>query len=385
MHTSRKSYFVFISAACLVLGVGAWITSLAGGPQLLTQGAVRVAGYPHAQDSYEWVSDYEFVMFRDIPSHPIAEVDTRTGKTTALDSLVRRVGKEEIPHSTYGYSFEASPNGSRLLWESEDETRTRTVSVPLDGSSVKKGPLRRKEAWHHDSNAIWLPDSRQWVQLQDGRQGLDAVVQSLDAPGIVRRIHVGHPIAKSSAYVYAWSLLGTRGSGRVLAEVGSNTPIKSRGPQRRIDFLEFSVDGGPANVRQSVVSIPKAGEYVGKTGVDFESYDYDGGLENGESVQLSPRGDRLAWLIRVREEDSGPRLWLSKWIPTLHRAPRLLTQLRTSRVDGSDMRVIGYLNADMDFDKDWSVQTNPLSLRWLPGGRKVSFVYAGALWTIAVK
>src|SRR5205807_8822858 len=131
---------------------------------------------------YGWQSDHEFVTYSSAPPLSLIKVDTRTGTTTIMEQLRRRLSNEENRPYINDYSFEVSPDGKRLLWAGEHTTHHWTVSAPLDGSSITK----RRHAWgelpRSASNAIWMPNSRQWVQMLAGKDGLDAILEGLDSP-----------------------------------------------------------------------------------------------------------------------------------------------------------------------------------------------------------
>jgi len=128
------------------------------------------------------------------------------------------------------------------------------------------------------------------------------------------------------------------------------------------------VDGGPANVREYSVPVPGIGDgYI---------Y-YRAMFHNG--VALSPQGDRLAWILQVKQDPPGPfRRFLSRWMPSLQRAPEAVLEMRTTRLDGSDVHVIGH----MALPKPDPKAEYPGQLQWLPDGKRLSFVYKSVLYTV---
>jgi hypothetical protein len=153
--------------------------------------------------------------------------------------------------------------------------------------------------------------------------------------------------------------------------------------QRKIDFFDISLDGGTAVCRPYVISLPKAGE------AGENLFDGNGSLSINEEVHLAPRGDRLAWIVHTHAEPSALETRLAEWIPSLKKASHLRTELRVSRLDGSEMRVIGYVETDlhalMSDMRETRALNEPHGLRWLPNGQEVSFLYKGALWKVAAR
>jgi hypothetical protein len=362
----RRASIVLLSGA-LAISIGAAIIWLPDGAPLLTQRATRVATLPWPANfaQYEWVSDHGFVMLNSYLSHPpLTQVDTRTGAKVVLEGLVRRCGKKAVFPN-----FAVSPDGTRALWGGMDSKQGGVTSASLDGSSItRSGPIGGN-FWLADSRPIWMRDGKRWAQLVVDERSLYAVVESLDQPGAKRTIPIGEPkgITRTANRVRT-RLVGCTQTGRVVATlVGYD---QSPSPQRKIDVIDFSVDGGPARVHEYTVTLPQSAN------APDENYN---SLSRYEEVQLSPRGDRLAWMVRVREDEQSLRQWLAQWLPSLRKAPRKLAELWTSKLDGSDMKIVGYLEMARYANHD------PHTLRWLPNGRSMSFIYEGALWTVPAK
>jgi hypothetical protein len=96
-------------------------------------------------------------------------------------------------------------------------------------------------------------------------------------------------------------------------------------------------------------------------------------------IELSPRGDRIAYLIWHTEPDM---------LPILHYILPRKDQLRTSksslwvsRRDGSELHEIG---ACPMHEQDGRGERYPKLLHWLPDGKHVSFVYHDSLYTVPI-
>ena len=97
-----------------------------------------------------------------------------------------------------------------------------------------------------------------------------------------------------------------------------------------------------------------------------------------KQAALSPQGNRAAWLVE-REYISPYQRFMAKF---LHRpiTPQLQKEILVSKIDGSEMREIGTF--DVPFGEKLEVEKTITGLRWLPGGKQLSFEHDGGLWTV---
>lgn len=218
---------------------------------------------------------------------------------------------------------------------------------------------------------IWMPDSKQWVRLLADKRSLNVIVARFNTPGVISQTPIEPKGINISYEGIDAHLLGFIQTGRILAIAEDLNYIQSKDSERKLNCFEFSVEGGPVRLREYTISLPIGGkEHDGAT------------LSLGEEVVLSPQGDRLAWFLYVMDE--GPTLFkrLGKWIPFLRKAPRPRIELRTSKLDGSDMQVVGYMETNKQLVELQEANRDPRGLSWLPDGQHLSFIYDGALWTI---
>jgi hypothetical protein len=104
-------------------------------------------------------------------------------------------------------------------------------------------------------------------------------------------------------------------------------------------------------------------------------------------LEFSPQGDQVAWLVE-QEHRSAFATLVSQEFPYFMAAQRAAVQrtrsIWTCRLDGTQMHEIGSVPlaiASMP-ENDDVVYYSPHTLRWLPDGRQLSFIYNGALYTI---
>ncbi len=270
MSTRRRSKRILITLiVASILGVAGMMMRLSPASFLLTKRATRVMALPllakiwHGPPSIRGFIGCFLVMWAMAgcptmrllcptyldPSERLTKLDIHTGRRTVLSALDHQVGNDWV-----GEDLSTSPDGTHVLWG----TSSGETSASLDGSSFTK---RESRLGFNISGPIWLRDSKQWVRLAlKGGPGITAIVESVNSSHITHEISIGFP---KGTYNH-WDevpvrLLGCLPSGRILATPDSRGFIP-KGSQREINFFEFSVDGGPAHVRQYTINLFNAGE-----------------------------------------------------------------------------------------------------------------------------
>ena len=96
------------------------------------------------------------------------------------------------------------------------------------------------------------------------------------------------------------------------------------------------------------------------------------GLARGEGrAFLSPHGDRLAWVMVFNRRI--PKISFQRQDPYFVVEPVFSTVVCLSRLDGSNIRVLGHLQSGREISR----------VTWMPDGRRLSFVCNNALWTVS--
>jgi len=307
---------------------------------------------------YAWQSNDSYLQYVLYPPSGMKQVDLRTGEEKSLSSL-ERLGKE-------ARIYTISPDCKKALWE--DGTSVQSLS--LDASSpISMAPLP-KEFWTTASQPLWMPDSKRWIQLCAGSQGLVAVVHAEGKTSPHQEINIGYPKGTSGGYdLLRTHLIGVTQTGSVLATHAEASRYPSPQISRHIRLFEFSLDPIKPNVREYTIELPRSGER-------FES---DFALASDEEIELSPQGDRLAWLVNRRVDFPAPD-WLSRWLPRTSVTPRFYTELRVTNLDGTHVKTIGSIERKPNNGN--RPEARPFRIHWLPAGRHISFIYDGALWAV---
>src|SRR5262249_55625630 len=135
------------------------------------------------------------------------------------------------------------------------------------------------------------------------------------------------------------------------------------------------------------------GGEVARTTRQFVVKPPPGARSDSTSLTISPQGDRVAWAF---ETDSVPSWssWLHKIFPSYRVTSHHVCELWVSRLDGNDMHEVGHLelNPQTSIPQSsmavarqlltYALQDHPDQIRWLPDGKRLSFLYKDALYTV---
>ena len=98
--------------------------------------------------------------------------------------------------------------------------------------------------------------------------------------------------------------------------------------------------------------------------------------EVGDSA-VSPTGDRIAFLLSTQHPPTGSTAIVSRFT---HSRTGPTVSLCVSRLDGTRPRSLG--SEELRVDRENGPEAEIGQLRWLPDGKRLSFVFRDTLWTI---
>jgi hypothetical protein len=318
---------------------------------LLLERATRVtsaAGWNRAAFNNEisahwWLSDREILSYRTGPgkSMHFFRRDIFTQQETPLPALDRRLHDYRA-----GYEMTVSPDGTWILWGGPEEG-WHSMAIRLDGSAMMKTPYDRNSSPH------WLDGSRHWVNLfinWQQEQWVGGEVYDTAAPNRPpRKVAIGQPNRAGRGWVYI-----TPDSRMVWI----NRWQRINGFDPEILFSEAGFDANRMPRRNYRIVLPHAATVKG--------YLY------------SPDGHRIAWLLSIAHT-SPIAAFVKRFLPKFHVATERTDSLWVSRLDGGDFHEIGMVS-----DKISQHQPGLSCMRWLPSGRRISFLYQDAIWTVPV-
>jgi hypothetical protein len=101
-----------------------------------------------------------------------------------------------------------------------------------------------------------------------------------------------------------------------------------------------------------------------------------------DHVSVSLQGDRIAWLLSVPVSSKMNSL-LHRWFPFVRERTGDEYQLWVSNGEGENMRFLGRSPFPNDKEEDQIYHRAEIyDLTWVPGGKKLSFIVGGKLYTI---
>ena len=310
----------------------------------------------HGIVPYFWLSDHEVLWFRGNDPLEAVRREIRTGRDTPF--LLRTPAVIAPPK---GFPLTLSPDRRWLLWVNERGARQTAVASRVDGSRAVTWP----RPWY-DYSLAWLPDNSGWVW-----HGTVATVHRLAGSRVdLVPFQTKFVASRPGRVAQAPHLLGTAPGGKTIAfdtqamhnsdrfysvlDVGRAGFVFEPIP-KQVAFVELDLVRPGAPGRRFTLPMPSGAEQ--------------------SVLALSPAGDRIAWLTyrngrapaflnRLPQE-----LWLSSW--------KQSASLWVAPTDGGKPpRLVGRLILDE------GESVGPPS--WTPDGRRLSYLYQDALWTLPV-
>jgi hypothetical protein len=235
-----------------------------------------------------------------------------------------------------------SPDGTWLVWCGGKRGFTRWIAATLDG----RCQMICRQAHIERQTMIWMPDSRFLIELvQSHRHSISrftgAILRDTEARVDTQLIRL---TGASDGKV-----LGITDRGELLIQNGWFGPEQLRS---EVVLSYCGLNPDVAVTRERTIRLPHPAEI--------------------HDVVLSPRGDRLAWALGntacLGADDAVVGLWISDLKGgDMHQVESAaVAEVRT----GSDGHDVQYSWID--------------DLRWLPDGKRVSFLYQTGLYAISV-
>ncbi len=299
--------------------------------------------------TYFWRSEREAVLLRPAPKAPahfrLTVLNTQSGKEQPLRSFNEAFGGLLRGHRTQvtvagrpgaELTYEApvaalSPEGRSLLWFGG---RLFWHAATLEGEATGRwrqpSPLRNQ--------AVWLRDGQRWAEVEtDLREGLF----------YLRRVHLHDlrsPQADRTVETPALEdgfALGFTPEEKLLVRHGSAAEARETPEVEAVSLTQVDLSDEQGQLDRYPLRLPDPSRVV--------------------ECALSPAGDRLAWILEPRAPSAGP-------------PPRF--ELWTSGLRGETMVQVGSTSGKKGepAGASWTDESHgPRDLRWLPGGKQVSF------------
>lgn len=291
----------------------------------------------HDLCEYFWLSNRSVLVFSDHFDEPstVGLLDTNTGQWSQASQIGPGLNGEKLTSHNWLEPLAVSPDCKWmlcLLHAAPGPSTYQAISLTS----------RKRQMWPAIGNYLtddlrWLPDGKHWFYWDDDKES--GWMQSLGKRESLRLAPSGLPhnndIVRSlpaSASIGPLWVMGVTPKGKVIAVKGG-----LRISQERFTFYSFDA---------------KRGAIAKKLGRFLLSED-----EQITAFVLSPKGDRMAWILEESDTSQNPKV--SLW---------------TGSLDGTHRHMIGETHI---------VESNDLTgLQWTPDGMGLSFICSNRLWTV---
>jgi hypothetical protein len=319
---------------------------------VLLEHATRIldmrAADPSEGLTYAWLSDHELIYFR--PDGNLWRRDIKTGAETVLPALTRQV-KCSIPYETIHWLL-PSPDGKWLMWGEAGPSPLFITSV--DGARQFSYPKGY-------SKAQWLPDSQRWSQWigNDGTLWTQVDIHAVANPDQYRSV------GALPAGLRGLDVLAVRSEDVIIARTKDVEIAGKPSASAVTSYITFR-DTQELSV-WSLHSVKSLHQFT----IHLPGFVH--------AVKVSPQGDRVAWLL-WRQNTSPVFKMLQRLFPTLKKDEHESLAIYTSKLDGSQMREIGWVDS-----KPQPTGSLIEEMRWLPNGKNLSLIANDTLWTVPVE
>ena len=288
--------------------------------------------------TYYWPSNDRVLYFAD--EEQIGELLCEFNVATGTRTQFRTVSKLWSEDGWFKKQIEISPDGQWILWDGDfhDHDYHGYYGARRDGSQQFHIP--------HAAGFKWMPDSRHFIEYV-----YPYADPSSPATSPYSRIRSVETLSASRKLSAKQAALYTRWTTHLLSEnrVMQVKEFPERDwPPTRYVLEEIRMEPEPKSVRRWTILAPQ--------------------LQQRQAMQISPDGRQIAWLIVTPQDCHTPQT----------------VALSVSRIEGSAMREIGHLTLPAA-PSDWEGPTferYPHEMKWLPDGKRVSFIFQDALYTV---
>ncbi len=349
MQAGRRRKTVGIG--CLFLGLAVllvwlWATRT---PALLDH-AHRITEGQY--ESYAWQSTNKLVLLSAPTDQgmPYVLLDLTTGIQTlhSLSSFQTSLTYNGLTARTM--ALRCSPNGSWAVGADSD-TKFHLLSLGEEAEHDYRFDdyYEREGGTTGEAGIAWLPDGRRWLAWSPTSRKTPLRLFSVDAPH--------SPSVRLSP---------PSGMSRLLGVTPDNLVVMTKVPappalSNSAEIHTFGVYPNRAADRSWSFALPSTAEV--------------------STIELSPQGERLAWLLVYSRRPALVTL-LSRLLPFLAAKfpPVEGVSVWVSGLDGKAMREIGF----QEMPRNGTAPDRVTELRWMPDGKHLSFLHRHALYSIPV-
>jgi len=333
---------------CLLLATGRYSRKRS----LLEQSTRVVDSHDGWRQPYRWISDHQILVDHWQEEEPLYTYDIRTQQEVCLKALNQKLNRG---HCTSDMDWlRVSPDGTRLLWSQFSSSPVH--GIWMDGSHFfTEVPPRNSEIppW---TEVRWTEDSRHWVAFAKSPSGATEARIYYDGDPAHKPTIV--PVAASDHSVPLETIdLDTTQSLVLGDHILACAAYDTERDKGSAEIVDIGIGAHVTGLKTRHITLPPHA-YI-------------------EDIVLSPQGDRIAWLLSMR---GGPDwlLQLQRRIPRVHLQAERVEGVWISRIDGAEMHEIS--RREVDTKHRFPPRLD--QLQWVPGSKRLSFMYQDALYTV---
>jgi len=192
---------------------------------------------------------------------------------------------------------------------------------------------------------FWLKDGHQFAFLDGNDKFSEAIIRDIDSPLKTRRVRLKTEIP----FTPYWQIRDCGDHFSVLTL--SEYPYEAK----QMDVYETGFGIEPFREQKHRIPIPVEAEL--------------------RECRLSPQGDRVAFLLYVEQQTLLETI-LRRFLPTFTQPKQQRIELWISGLKG-DAHCLGVMRLP-----DTPDISRPYSMKWLPDGKRISYIYDNAIWII---
>ena len=203
----------------------------------------------------------------------------------------------------------------------------------------------------------WTADSRYWLEnYHTNGTASRLILHDIAHPDFQESI----PIGNHGAVFGALEAVISPREGITLQDLYPHTDgiliePPHPGKPHRVTFSRISLDAHAVVLAQYPVDTPQGSSLY--------------------ATYLSPKRDRIAWIVTTARKNVIQN-WLHNYLSLVPRYDQTVKEVWVSQLDGSHMHAIGNIMVKPGEELD------ALPLQWLPDGKRLSFEYKDALYTV---
>lgn len=288
----------------------------------------------HEGIEVQWVTDDVLVHTRSFGEKDERRVafrlNLKTGRETRLPYLTRALNS--FSHEIID-SRGISPDGKWFLWSNRwGNTLVTEVNGPHHYESLNQ------DSGDNYKTVFWLPDSRHWLEnFNVNGKTHWLVLHDVKKPNAATMLPTG---SRSGVLTSVDRIISLK---RAIAVVDRGHTFERTADRHIVHVYQLDLTNEHDTRQIATLHVPRGLDYL---------------------CTVSPRGDRIAFPLKIRNPKGGYRL-----------------EIWTCDIHGRHVRTLGHVTQDASAEGDPSLY---LDLHWLPSGKQLGFTWDDALYTIPV-